>query len=405
MTPLSPEWWQWLDEHLHLDPTALSLRYHGLPGAQEAIQQIALRQKARKKLPSLVANPRTLLPTALSVEQATSEALALLHAQLIEPGARVLDLTCGLGADAMAMATRAREVVAYERQEAIASAVAHNAGVLGLTNLHVVCGDALEALKEMGPNSRDVIFVDPARRGGAGERLFALSQCEPDVVALMPRLLEIAPKVIVKASPMLDVTQTLRELPQATHIIIYGTTRECKEVVAVVERRPAEEVTISCVTSLTASTASTFSFTLAKEREAVPQYRLPVAGDVVYEPWPAVMKGGPFRLLATGVFWGLHPHTHLYLSAEEQAFPGRPYRVESVEPFDRATIKSFARRYPQINVATRQFVMRAPELARRLKVKEGGELQLFGVTNLDGEHILLVCRPLEAAGSAGVKKD
>lgn len=384
------EFFEWINSHKDDDPARLRLKY-GHARADE-IMQIECRRKYAAKLGDVLTRfPRFVFATALSGEQSTSWRLAEFHASMIKPGSHVADLTAGLGIDAYAMSLRA-DVTAVERDAAVAGALRHNYS--DVPSLKVVEADCRDFVKECIARGEtfDTVFIDPARRDADGARVFALDGCEPDVTAMMPDLLRMAGRVIVKASPMLDITHTLGELPQAVTVIALGTPTECKEldIVCSAEESP---VTVQAVT-LGSDFESDFAFRPADEAAAVATYAVPQAGDYVYDPYPAVMKSGAMRLI--GQRYGmdkLAPNSHLWTSHEAAAdFPGHRFKVEEVLPYASKHIKRYASRYPRVSLTTRNFDVAAPALKRKLGVADGNDVRLFAVTAQDGSKLMITCR-------------
>ena len=400
------EYYSWIEEHINNDPAALRLKYSGkrMPfDVADAILQIECRRKYAKKLrDTLAAFPRFRFPNALSGEQSTSDLLAGFHATLIPEGATVVDLTSGLGIDALHLAKLAAEVTAVERQSDLVEALRFNASGLGTTNVSAVCADCHDFIREAIAAGRiwDVAFIDPARRSADGSRVFALSECEPDVVTMMPDLAKICRRLIIKASPMLDISHTIGELdPTPAEIISLGTPTECKELVAVVifgQDQPAgpDDVEIRAVT-LSKEKTDEFDITRRQEQDAPLPHVYPGVreGDYVYEPYPAVMKIGANRLLATRfALLSFHANTRLYYSPVLQThFPGECFRVEKVLPYASKHIKRFRKEYPRISVATRNFGLSADALRSKLGVSDGGDMRVYGVTDGRGERLLIVC--------------
>lgn len=388
--------YDWINEHIDDDPARLRLKY----GAERAaeILQIECRKRFAAKLgPVLETNPEFLFPSRLAGEQSTSWALARIHASLVEPGSRVADLTAGLGIDVLAMAARAASVTAVEWNADTAEALRHNTARLG--NVEVVNADCRELVEAWAAEGRhfDAVFIDPARRGTDGRRLFALSDCEPDVPGMLGQLRKITNRLIVKASPMLDITQTLRELPAAVRVITLGTTTECKELVAVCEfdaDTTPENVAIEAVTA-TADGNVSFGFTRAEEAAAEPDYGMPAAGDIVFDPFPAVMKAAPIKLLGQRFdLMKIAPNTHLWFSqAPVSDFPGRQYLVTEVLPYMSKHIKRYASRFPRVGVTTRNFDVPADTLRAKLGVKDGAD-RLFAVTDARGNKYLITCQSI-----------
>lgn len=388
--------WAFVDANLKASPSALRLKYHG-KGREMEITQIECRQKFAKKLAeTLDKHPRLIFPSVLAGEQSTSDALASLHAGLAMSStsadaardlASAIDLTTGLGIDASHLANRFR-VTALDLDPAKAEALRHNFGDI----LRVEQADCRDYVNQYDGEPFDVAFIDPARRTADGSRAFALSDCQPNVVEMLPALRRMARTLIVKASPMLDISAMAASLPGTCRIIAYGTATECKELVAVVDLQSQEQpLTIEAVTVGRCS----LSFTHAEEREAKATIADRVeAGMLLYEPYPATMKAAPFNILSER--WGvqkLHPNTHLYVSpTPADGFPGEEYVIEKVVPYESKHIKRLRREYPAIQVTCRNFDMAAEALRRQLGVKDSGTLRLFAV-GTPSARLMLITRP------------
>lgn len=226
------EYLEFIKDHEHSDVNALRLQYHGksMPfSVDDACMQIEMRRKTAGKLPWFLHNPGFRFGTAQSAEQATNQNVALFHAFLIGHNRRVLDMTAGLGIDAMTIALRGNHVTAYELQTERVEALRHNAEILGIDELTVVQGDSVRHLQQ-SEEHYDWIFVDPARRDSGNNRCFLLQDSMPDVVSHQDLLLAHADNVLIKASPLLDITQTLRDFSSARSIIILSYKNEVKEV-------------------------------------------------------------------------------------------------------------------------------------------------------------------------------
>ncbi len=199
--PLTDNLFDFITANATADTARLRLRHHGDPEMLWAAMQIDCRRRSATRLAATLARaPRFIFPTEISAQQCTSDALAELHAALISPGERVLDMTAGLGIDALHIASRAASVTAIDITPEVADTLRHNAAEMYLTNITPVCADSTQWIRTTDEHF-DTVFIDPARRGEQGERLYALEQCRPNVVALMPQLREITRRVIVKASP------------------------------------------------------------------------------------------------------------------------------------------------------------------------------------------------------------
>lgn len=374
------------------DFNRLRLKHHGDPTMMHNILQLECRSKTASKLPETLRCENFSFPSLAVAEMATSDAIARLHTDLIAAGSNVLDMTFGLGIDAFHFASKAAHVTALEYNHDTYMTGKANIQALGIQNLSLIEGDSISWLKD---NNRcfDIIFIDPARRDNAG-RHFALKDCLPDIIPIMPLLLSRSRRLIVKASPMLDIKKTIEESGISCDIMTIGTVKECKELVLVIDNHEgyAENQPSRLSTSCLTVGQEPFRFTPEEELQAVPAYALPEKGGFLLEPYPAVMKGGGMKLLSARYDVDrLHPNTNLFTTRSlPTSFPGEYFSILEVLPFDKKTVKRFSANYPHINVAVRNFPLSAPQLAAKLKIREGGNCMAFGTTGPDGQKLLVI---------------
>lgn len=394
---MNESFWKFVEMNLKGEPAGLRLKYHGKEmgfDMELAITQIECRRKFGKKLAeTLGENPHFLFPSVLAGEQATSDLLAAYHAQLAGADKRIIDLTAGLGIDALHLAAR-NTVTAVEKDPDKAAALSLNShGTIEVKN--EMCEDVIAQAADSGQKF-DLAFIDPARRDASGGRLFALADCQPDVCALQPAIHRIADQLIVKASPMLDITMMANSLQGLKEIIALGTPTECKELVAICERGYQGDYHVSAVTL--APHPIDFCFTTDEEKAARANYSLPQPGAYIFEPYPAVMKAAPYNMLAQ--HYGiekLHPNTHLYWGKEmaQAEMPGHKYRILKVLPYESRHIKRLSKEYPAMQVATRNFDLPAEALRKKLKVKDGDQVRLYAVTVADGSKAMIITEPID----------
>lgn len=380
---------QFVAKHLHGNPSMLRLKYHldkrvWLPFAINHIESLS---KAYKKLEGL--EPE-FMPILLAVEQASSAAVARLHGQiakeLVPKCNRFVDLTCGLGIDCRAIVealTPAVEAIAIERDELAALTAVYNFKAAGLTNINVIRDDCTQWLEKYSGMPFDLAFIDPARRASDGGRLYNIHDCSPDVSEMQTLFEAHAPLVMVKLSPMLDVTQTMRDLPAIVSLHIVDDGSECRELLAVLDfRNVASPKGINAEIVVDSIGHNSLRFTLAENAEAKIDFAHPVAGMWLYEPSPATMKAAPFGILSERFgLKKLHPNTHLFVTDTPQpSLPGRWHELIEVLDFSSKNIKNFAHGYPKADVAVRNFPLSAFLLREKLKVKAGGEVRVVGVT-------------------------
>lgn len=377
-------------EHLNDRPEDVLLRFSGkgLPfSVAEAAIQIGCRRHTARKLPSFNACESFRYPSLLSAQQATDEVVARFHASLLAGRDNVADLTAGLGIDAMSIADVCSHVTAFETDSGRADALRDNLAATRRDNVDVRSDDSIEWLREKAPRF-DAVFVDPARRDGAGRRTYALSDCVPDVQANLDLLKASAPLVVVKASPMLDLSNTLSLLPGLSRMIVVSLKGECKEVLAVFDARQPEFAGVDCLLLPGEGVYSVPDLEKRNDIYCPPGIRF--EGLWLYEPDAAVMKLGSAAGL-TSRFEGLmkcDPDTQIYLSDKFfPRFPGRVLRVE--KPLKSAKdLKG-----EKINVVSRHYPLSAPQICEKFGIRDGGDDFLYALTVRKRKCLLLCRRP------------
>lgn len=360
---------------------------------KQALTQIQGYQIAVKKMPTWAEVDGLIYPKHLSLEQCSSEHTALYKRSLMS-GDTFVDLTGGMGVDFSTISSRFLSAVYVEQQEELCRLAAHNFPLLcpSHSSIKIVHNNGLDYLEKMSPV--DAILIDPARRDGRGGKVFAISDCEPNVMAIEDQLIEKGKQVFIKLSPMLDISTILRSFRHIAEIHVLSVKNECKEVLAVLKKEKTTDMahtTIKCVDLDTVFEVEEFSFSFAEEENAslVPAMEL---GNYLYEPCVSILKAGAYKLLT--IFYGvkkLHQHSHLYTSSDSRRFPGRVFRIITVQPYNKDGVKRIAEQYPKANLSSRNFPLKAEELKKKLKIKDGGEVYIFATTLATGEKVLIVC--------------
>lgn len=363
---------------------------------EAAVHAIEARRKVRTKIPIWYEFTDIEYPTSLSVEQCSSQATALYKQNLVKgwKAREVLDLTTGLGVDSFFMSMEADHLTCLERNPELVKAAEHNFKTLERYNIDVINTDCKDYLTEnIGPF--DLIYADPARRSATASRVFAIEDCEPDIALLMPRLLELAPRVMVKISPMLDITATLERLPQICQLHIICSKGECKECLAVVERDAAPEKcgVNAAIFAVYLERGSSFELTLAQEREAVATSATAI-GRYLYQPGKEIMKAGAFKLVSQRFALDkLEKSTHLYTGDGLRAdFPGKVFEVIEVQDFSSSAIKRLSGRYPKANLVSLNMPMSTETLRARLHIADGGDTFIFACNTQCRGKVLISCR-------------
>lgn len=397
MPTLDDNFWNWVNEHTGDDTDKLRLKYGRSTNGFDydaAILQIECRKRFGKKLSQTLAkDPLFYFPNKLSGEQSTSDRLAAFHSELVRCGESMADLTSGLGIDVMHCSRQCSEVKAIELDAATASALIYNAPRLGCDNIDVHCCDCRDFLSSYNGPKIGTVFIDPARRAQDGSRVYALSDCRPDIVAMLDDLSHKCRRLVIKMSPMLDISHTISELGGCNRIIALGNATECKELLAIKDFEvPSTDTEIEAVTLLECGECR-FSFTHDDELNAnASPTDTPQPGDYLYEPYPSTMKIGAQRLLADR--FGLstfHPNTRLFHSQDiNKGFPGEIFKIERVIDYASKNIKRIKSDYPAISVSARNFGISADELRKKLGVRDGGNRRLIALTDSHGKRLMLI---------------
>lgn len=394
---------EFIREYRERDIRQLALQANRFPDVDMpyALDQIQGWQIARRKLPKWAACDGVIFPLHLSMEQCSSEPTAQYKLNLamewtcqVGHASRMTDLTGGFGVDFSFTSCAFAAATYVERNEQLCHIVEHNLPLLGLNNATVVCADAVEYLSTVEPQT--MLFLDPARRDEHGAKTVMLADCTPDVVQLLPKLLEKSRFTMLKLSPMLDWHKAVDDLQgtvREVHIVSVGG--ECKELLLVLSTVVESELKMYCADLSTASgSSSLFVYT--------PDSSAPVANSklktqkskFLHEPNASIMKAGCFDELAAA--YGVSPvsrNSHLFLSDEPvDGFPGRSFVVERVTTMNKGELRKALVGIEKANIATRNFPLTVAELRKRLKIKDGGDVYIFATTTAEGEHVLLISR-------------
>ncbi|MDR2918886.1 MAG: SAM-dependent methyltransferase [Tannerella sp.] len=355
-----------------------------------AVEQISIRRHIREKLPTWYANADLIFPSKITGEQCSSEQTAGYKQRLLTSEKHLCDLTGGLGVDTYFFSQKLERVSYVERNTETFKAAMYNFGLLQANNIHGYNETAEDYLEKAG--NTDVFYIDPARRSARNTRVFELTDCEPDLLELMPVLLEKAPKVIAKLSPMLDIHHTLKLLPHTSEVHVVSVKNECKELLFVLKQDMVKEPVINCINYTAEKQEQQFCFYYSEEEVCSPLIADKV-GVYLYEPNASVLKAGAYKQIARlQHVEKLHVSSHLYTSGELQYdFPGRIFRVHTVYPFNGKLCKTIARQIPKANLSVRNFPISVNELRKRTRIAEGGDVYLFATTLADGEKVLISC--------------
>ena len=392
----TPELRDFIQEHQNDDTAGLLLaaqRYQRID-VPFAVEQIEARKRLKGKLPGWYENVELVMGGRVPAEQCSSEVTARYKRSILE-GASLCDMTGGMGVDFWYMSEGMKRAIYTERNEELCEVARHNFQVLKderHPEAEVRCGDG----RELPIPSVDIIYLDPARRAGDGSRVYAMEDCEPNIVEWQDELLRHAKMLLVKLSPMVDITDVLRKLKGVTDVYIVGVRNECKEIL-VQAHAFGDSLQMGCVkvhcVDFWADRQMEYTFDSSEKTRRVNLTSSGV-GRFLYEPDVTLMKAQAFSSLCQRFpVYQLDVETHLMTSDEFIAdFPGRIFEVEEMIPFSSKVMKRLKKEIPQANIATRNFVMTAEELQKRSGIKVGGEVYLFGAKVKDVGQMLLKCR-------------
>ena len=379
---------QFIQENLHRDPVVIALEAAKYPDLDVPllVGQIKARQKLKDKMPHWVANEKVFFPPALALEQSSSEETAHFKASLLR--GKVVDLTGGMGLDSYAFAQAGCEVDYIERQEELAKITAFNHSVLTAGNIRHHTGDSLNWISACA-ESFDFIYVDPARRDGAGNKVVLLQDCEPNALELIPYINEKT-SLLVKTSPLLDLEQATKELGGVEKIYIVCLKNEVKELLFLKTSQSSEDPEIEVI-ELSQTNPSLFIGKKSSESAIICDFG-PVT-HYLYEPHAGVLKAGFFKMVGNGL-QKIAPNTHLYTSEVLHTnFAGRTFEVLAEGPLEKKWIHAVLPA-GKANISTRNFPIKADEIRKKFQLKDGGEFTLFAFRNQANKNKVVLAKKI-----------
>lgn len=395
-----------------------------VPDFDLALNTLEARRKLRDKVPEWYAVPALVYPLRLSAEQCSSTSTALYKACValtatddtksgqnkMGPNRAIADLTGGLGVDSWAFSKRFGQVLYNEMKPELAKAAEHNFRLLGAANIVVrnsALGPLSGALSRTAPTAHqsvreilgdfrpDMIYLDPARRAEDGRKVFSLEDCRPDVLTLLPELLDACPKLLLKLSPMADISLVCSQLGCVREVHVVAAGGECKELLLLLEKGHegayrlfvVEDGAVQEIPGQAGDDASVANDGLSgSERPSV---------RFLFEPGKALLKAGAFDWPCHFGLCKLGRHTHLYIGPEpvEELTPfGKWFRILEILPLNKRSLKELASRYPQADVTARNIPLTSEELRARLRVRPGSGIHIFGLhEDACAAAVLYVC--------------
>lgn len=378
---------EFISKHLDDDIREVALKLSKIKHLPKEfiLNQINGKQKAIKKFPSLFNINDIIYPPDVNLQQSSSEITAKYKADFGKDKT-VLDLTGGWGVDTLFFAQKAKKITYVEPNKELFDITVHNFKTLEKENISYYNQTAEDFLKENN-SSFDIIFLDPDRRV-EGSRKIKLEEYSPNVIQLYPQLLKIAEEILIKVSPLLDIKEVIKKLPNIVEVHIVAVKNECKEVLYLI-RKNEFGVTVNTI-NIEDERQEFFSFDYQDSTTEI-EYSQPLT--YLFEPNAAIMKSGGFNEVVKefGVS-KLAENSHLYTSNHiVKEFPGKLFEVIETIPYQKDKIGKYIEG-GKLNVAVRNFKETPQQIKKRLKIKDGGEYQAFFTTILNNKQVCVICK-------------
>ncbi len=376
--------------NLSLNAEISTLVLKGIPfsnlEAKEVIEQIEAKKRCKTKLTSWYNTDQIYYPNKLNIEQTSSEITANYKANLIK-GKSIIDLTGGFGVDCFSFSKTFSQVTHCEINPILSEIVKHNFKQLKTTNITCIATNGIEALKTT-KNSFDWIYIDPSRRSDIKGKVFLLNDCLPNIPKYLKDLFKKSNSIMIKTSPLLDISSGISELSHVKTIYIVALNNEVKELLWILEKDYLGDIDIKTV-NIKNNLETNFNFNLVEESTNDANYSVPLT--YLYEPNVAILKAGAFNVLGTKLdVKKLHKHSHLYTSSRLIVFPGRSFKIINKLPYNKKAFKK-AFKEPKANITTRNFPDKVDVIRKKLNLKDGGNSYIFFTTDLNDAKIILVC--------------
>ncbi|MBS3992466.1 MAG: class I SAM-dependent methyltransferase [Bacteroidetes bacterium] len=387
---LNTEVQDFINSNLNTDTSILAFK--GSPfkhvTTQELIHQLVSKIKCKEKLPSWFNTPFIYYPPKVNIEQSSSEITANYKANLIS-GDTIIDITGGFGVDSYYFSKYFKEVTHCEINEELSAITAYNYKRLK-KDINCIADDGIEFLKTSS-QFYDWIYLDPSRRNDVKGKVFKLSDCLPNVPVLLDALFLKSNNILIKVSPLLDITAAINELKFVTDVHIVAVDNEVKELIIILKNRFINEIKIHTV-NITKEENQVFSFTLNEHADDI-HFSSPLT--YLYEPNKALYKSGCFNLIATKFnIFKLSSNTHLYTSNELITFPGSSYEVLNSIPYNFKKLKEIL---PELkgNIKIRNFKDDIKTIKKKMKLTDGGNYYLFFGTDFNEKPFILITKKVK----------
>lgn len=378
---------EFIDDNLKSNITKLILK--GSPfdkiSTQEVANQIVAKQKAAQKLPTWFATKNIYYPPKISMEQTSSEITAAYKANLVS-GSSIIDITGGFGIDCYYFSKQFNHVIHCEINEELSTIVNHNYQQLNVKNIDTFSGNGIDFLKKT-KETFDCIYIDPSRRNDSKGKVFLLKDCLPNIPENIDFLFTKTNQILVKNSPILDISSAISELKFVKEIHVIAVKNEVKELLFLLENNYEKDIRIKTINILQEDSQE-FMFNF--NEEIASQYSEPLT--YLYEPNAAILKSGGFHQISKQLnLFKIHQHSHLYTSEKLIDFPGRCFKIIEVLNYDKKKIKKLIPKN-KANITTRNFPKTVTQIRKETNLKDGGNSYLFFTTNQNNDLKVIICK-------------
>lgn len=388
---------EFVTEHLSDDTARLILDRNKWPDIdmQTAVNCIDSRRKLKGKVQEWYDEPGLVFPFKLSAEQCSSSATARYKASLAERIAgktswSIADLTGGLGVDSWFFSGKASKVLYNEMQAPLCDAAAHNFEVLGADNISISNRTAEKGHldKILDGFLPDIIYMDPARRGEGGRKVFLIEECTPDVLTLKDEIFGLCRHILIKLSPMADISMVCARLGQnCREVHVVSSEGECKELLIWMDREWQGICSITAAelpAGFPDNAAASFTFIPEDEKSQT----APLAAEIgryLFEPGKSLTKAGAFN--TAGILFDIEKigvSTHYYTTSDHAKAEilkkyGKVFEVISCNALDKRSIRETGKAYPNAEVTARNIPMSSEALRKKIGCGSGGDVHIFGL--------------------------
>ncbi len=377
---------EFINKNLNSNLATLLLKKpsHLLADIKLIAAQIEAKKRCKKKLPTWFNAKNIYYANKLNIEQTSSEITAEYKSHIVS-GKTLIDLTGGFGVDSFYFSKHIKQVTHCEIDEDLSNIVKHNYKQLQVNNMSCICENGIETLKSTN-KTFDWIYIDPSRRDDLKGKVFLLKDCLPNVPKHLDLFFKRSKHIMIKTSPLLDITSGISELKHVKTIHAIAVNNEVKELLWVLDRGYHGHIKIETI-NLKKEANQPFGFLLSDEKLAKATYSQPLS--YLYKPNAALLKAGAFNYLSEKLkAYKLHQHSHLYTSDVLVDFPGRSFKIEKVIPYNKKEFKSNLR-LTKANVSTRNFPETVQQIRKKLSISDGGNDYLFFTTDCNNNKIII----------------